>query len=512
MARRLARSDSPLLVGAGNGDKHGGVSLLLSRFARYGGAFLLTAFAAGYLIWLPFRPVGATMTDFSAYYSAGRYWSHGGDPYSRGIWTVEKTLPGVNAEREELLPFVGPPLSLPLWALLGALPYPVAASIWGIFLAVCAGVLVVVPTRLARRSIGGGAAASLLLLTLVAGPIVTAISVGQAALPAAAAVDLAIIFAASRRWLLMAVATVLAAAFKPNDALVIGGAVHELAALAAVGGAAILSAIANLPFAGGMHGAVAYLDVLVHQSASERYFTYQMTPTSIGYGLGLDAHSAAIFGTCLSIAAIGAIVAAIRLTKANVIDAGAIACAMFPFVVPFEHEPDLAIVALPALLVVLRARGPTWAVGATGTVLLCIDAFAMAQGRLGLVFTVVTAAVACLQLAVLAPRGIRWARLTPLIVIPLVLAVEPFAPAAPLPMWPAALPQHVAVATNMSASAEWHDEIVASGLDTRRPWASSLRLLTLLGCACIAFAMVRSAAERFQRKVDSADRGKLTAS
>jgi hypothetical protein len=69
-----------------------------------------------------------------------------------------------------------------------------------------------------------------------------------------------------------------------------------------------------------------------------------------------------------------------------------------------------------------------------------------------------------------------------------------FAPGARLPMWPAALPEYVAVAPDATASAEWHDEIAASGLEEQRPWDSLLRLLTLCGCACIAFAMIRAAA------------------
>jgi hypothetical protein len=469
------------------------------RVARYGGALLLTAFAAGYLIWLPFRPSGATMPDFAAYYSAGRYWSHGGNPYSRGIWSVEKTLPGVNAGHEELLPFVGPPLSLPLWAALGELPYAVAATIWGAVLAVCAIVLIAVPVRLARRSIGGSAAVSLLMLTLVAGPIVTGISVGQAALPAAAAIDLAIVFAASRRWLLMALATMTAAMLKPNDALVIGGTIRELATLLVTGTSALVSALANVPFAGGFQGALGYLDVLAHQSASERLFAYQMTTTSIAYGLGINAHDAALTGGCLSVVALAALVAAIRFTRANVVDGAAIACALFPFIVPFVHEPDLTIVFLPALLVVLRTQGWTWVLGATGTVLLCVDAFAMGQGPLGLVFTVVTAAVACLQVAALARRGLRWERLVPLGIIPLLLVLGMFAPGAHLPMWPAALPEYVAVAPDATASAEWHDEIAASGLEEQRPWDSLLRLLTLCGCASIAFAMIRAAAPARER-------------
>ncbi len=465
--------------------------LFFSRLARYVGGFLIIAFAIGYLVWLPFRPVGAWMTDFSAYYAAGRYWSHGGDPYSGGIWNVEKTLPGVDPTHREMLPFVGPPLSLPLWAALGALPYGVAAWIWGIFLLACAVAIIVIPVRLARRRIRGPTAVSLLLLALAAGPIVIGLSVGQAALPAAAAVDLTIVFAATRRWVLMGVATAVAVMLKPNDALAIGGAVRELGALLAVVASGLVSAAANLPLGGGIHGAIAYLNVLVHQSASERFFAYQMSTTSIAYGLGMDAHHAEVIGTCISIAAIAAVVAVIRFTCPSAIDSAAIACAAFPFVVPFEHEPDLVIVLLPALLVVFRAHGWRWALGATGTVLLCMDPFALAQGRLGLLFTVVTSVVACMQLAALAPQRMRWARLVPMAVIPLVLVVGFFAPPQPLPMWPATLPAHVALASNATASAEWHGEIAASGLETQRPWEALVRLLTLCGCACIGIALVR---------------------
>jgi len=239
--------------------------------------------------------------------------------------------------------------------------------------------------------------------------------------------------------------------------------------------------------------------VLVHQSASERLFAYQLTTTSIAYGLGLDARAAALAGGCISLAALLVLVAAIRCTRAGVVDGAAIACALFPFIVPFVHEPDLAIAFLPALLVVLRTQGWTWVLGASGTVLLCVDAFAMAQGRLGLVFTVVTAAVACLQVAALARRGLRWERLAPLAIVPLLLVLGLYAPKTPLPMWPAALPEYVSVAPDATASAEWHDEIAASGLEQQRPWDSLLRLLTLGGCACIAFAMMRAAAPARER-------------
>lgn len=69
------------------------MSTSFSRVAHYAGCVLLVISAFAYLVWLPLGPIGPPLTDFSAYYAAGRYWSHGGDPYGVGIWSIEKTLP-----------------------------------------------------------------------------------------------------------------------------------------------------------------------------------------------------------------------------------------------------------------------------------------------------------------------------------------------------------------------------------------------------------------------------------
>ena len=57
--------------------------------------------------------------------------------------------------------------------------------------------------------------------------LVIGISVGQAALPTCAAIDLAVLAAVRRKWVWMAAAALVAAALKPNDALVLAGAVRE---------------------------------------------------------------------------------------------------------------------------------------------------------------------------------------------------------------------------------------------------------------------------------------------
>lgn len=465
-----------------------------ARSARLAGVALLAAFGIAYAIWLPFRPIGAPMTDFSAYYAAGRTWAHGGDPYSREIWQVEKSLPGVDPKRPELLPYVGPPVSLPLWAFFGLFSYRVAMVLWGIVLLACAATIVAVPVVLCRRRCGPGSILSLTVLTLVMGPVVTGISVGQAALPAAACVAVAIACAVARRWTAMTLAAFVAALFKPNDALSLAGALHQPAAVAAAAVAAVLSVAANLPFAGGVHGLLRYVHVVGEQSAAERYFSYQLTPTSIAYGFGMDPHAAAALGTAIGVVAVVLAVAAIVATRASVLSAATIACALFPFAVPFEHEPDLALTMFAGLVVALRAGGGAWAAGALGMTLACVDAFGMAQGWAGIAFSIVTAAVAALQLAVLAPRGIRNARTAPFAAIAVLAVAAAFAPPTKLPMWPDTLPQHVAISANASANVQWHDEIVASGLEEQRPWASLLRTITLTGCLLIAYGAIRMAA------------------
>jgi hypothetical protein len=469
-------------------------SFPFSRFAHYSGCLLLVISACAYVAWLPFGPVAPVLSDFSAYYAAGRYWLAGGDPYSAGIWSIEKAIGGGQTSRLELLPFVGPPLSLLLFAAFGVLPYSIAAITWGLIVTASAGVVVVISLRLARRRIERSDAISLLLLMLASGPVVTAISAGQAALPAAAAVAVAIFCAARRRWLLMALAVAVAATLKPNDALVLAATVRAFAGFVAVAGAGFAFIVANLPIAHGAAGIISYLQTVVAQGASERGFAYQFAPSAIAYGLGMTAHLANVVGIAVAIATLCIVGAAIRSTRAGIVDGAAIACAAFPFVLPFEHEPDMVIALLPALFVTFRARGWTWAIGGLGAVLLSTNPFALTQGWPGILFTVAMAAVAGLQIAALSPPSARPMRIVPLAVAPLVLAIGLLAPPEHLPLWPSTLPAHVTIAPGATASTIWRDELVASKLEIRRPWVSVMRLLTLCGCALITVAMIRTAA------------------
>jgi hypothetical protein len=142
-------------------------------------------------IW--FRPVstpGPFLRDFEAYWSAGSAWNARADPYGRAIWNAERSVPGVDATRDELLPFVGPPPALALFGLAARVPYPLAARLW------CA-LLVVAVAALAFVVIyaGAGSVPLFTLLTTCAlavgfGPLTSDIALGQMAVLAFLAASL----------------------------------------------------------------------------------------------------------------------------------------------------------------------------------------------------------------------------------------------------------------------------------------------------------------------------------
>lgn len=475
-----------------------------SRVARYGGGALVIAFAIAYFAWRPLAVSGAPMGDFSAYYAAGATWAHGGDPYGTDVWRVERTLPGVDPRSYALLPYVGPPLGLPLWALLARLPYTVAVTLWGTALAGCVALLFVVPAILAGRRLRARDAVALVLLASVSGPLVDGIALGQAALPACAAVFAAILCAARARWAWVGVFAFVAAIFKPNLALVLAATLHAAGAAAALAAGAAASALGTLATGGGVHGALAYLRLLPHMTAAERFYAYQFTPAAIAYGFGATRSAAVVIGDAVALAAIAAAAGAIRWARASLADGAAIACALLPLTIPYVHEPDFALVYLPALLVVYRARGWTWILGASGLVLISVDAYALAQGRAGLAFSLVTAVVAAVEIAALTRTIPRAYRFAPLAVSALVLGIGLSAPASTLPMWPAALPRHNWTAPGASANDVWRSELVASGLENQRPWASLLRSLTLGGCVLIGAAMTMTARHAAQTSGEAA--------
>ncbi|HLX26764.1 MAG TPA: hypothetical protein VKR05_07200, partial [Candidatus Cybelea sp.] len=57
----------------------------------------------------PVRTPGPLARDFEAYWSAGKTANAHMDPYGKAIWEAERGIAGVNARRDELLPFISPP-------------------------------------------------------------------------------------------------------------------------------------------------------------------------------------------------------------------------------------------------------------------------------------------------------------------------------------------------------------------------------------------------------------------
>jgi hypothetical protein len=472
--------------------------LTFSRAARYGGGILVILFALAYFVWRPLTVAGPSMGDFAAYYAGGVVWSHGGDPYGPDVWSVEKLLPGALPDREALLPYVGPPLGLPIWAALGVLAYVPAVVVWGIVLAFCLWLLVVIPARLAGRRLDAADGVALVLLASASGPFVDGISLGQAAVPASAAIAVAMACAARKRWWGFGAAAFVAALFKPNLALALAASLCNAAAVIALVVAGAVSALGNVVLAGGIRGTAHYLHLLPAMGDSERFYAYQFTPTSIAFGFGATQRVAVLAGIAVAAVTIVLVALAIRTTRASLVDGIAIACAALPLVIPYVHEPDFLVAFIPAFLVLYRARGTTWLVGTVGLVLLAVDAFALGLGTPGLAFSLVTAAVAAFEAAALARgRGLaRRVRLAPLAVCALVLGVGLAAPPHRIPMWPADLPAHFQAPAAASASAAWKDELYAIGLIGHDPWPAFLRTLTLVGCILVAAAMTSVARRR----------------
>src|SRR5438270_8372127 len=110
-------------------------------------AVSMLAIALALTVARPHGTPGPLMRDFESYYAAGQTWSAHADPYSTSIWTFEKTIPGVQSARGELLPFVGPPAFLPFWAFFSLLPYSIAVLLWGTLLVAAAAAILIATLR-----------------------------------------------------------------------------------------------------------------------------------------------------------------------------------------------------------------------------------------------------------------------------------------------------------------------------------------------------------------------------
>ncbi len=427
---------------------------------------------------------GPALRDFESYYAAGATWLYHGDPYGREIWRVERTIPGVVATREELLPFVGPPFGLPLWSALARLDWHAATLLWGTILACSFGAIALGSLALARGRIGALDAAAVLVFAGGFGPLTSGVALGQVAVVSVAAIVLFPLLLRSRTAFAPAAAALIAA-LQPNLAIVLvaraGGRrtwiAFALALALAIGGSALALAASG--------GLARYLEVLRAHAASERFIAIQTTVSAVARGLGASAQASGLIALGIAVAAAAVLVLQLLSRRYAPNDRLALACAALPLALPFAHEHDFTIALYPIVALVRRARGAAWIAGTIAAVGAGVDWLGLAQRPSGTLEAVLLAAAAATACAALSGSPVRPFHFIPLVVPIVVAVVAVFARAHPLPTWPADLPATFHLPRSFGAADVWREEQIASGVAGLGPLWAFLRLLSLASCALV---------------------------
>jgi hypothetical protein len=447
-------------------------------------AALALALVAAAIAVHPKAQAGTPMRDFEAYYAAGTTWFYHGDPYGRDIWRIEKTVPGVAPNRDELLPFVGPPFSLPMYAAIAHFGWPAASLIWGTSLGLALGVLVFASLRAAGGTVDALDVFAVALFAACFGPLTSGLALGQAAVLACAAIALAPLVLGPRRTF-AAAGSALVAALQPNLAVALlasagtrrAAIAFALAIAVAAGGSALaLGALGGIPH---------YLDVLREHAASERFIAIQTTVPAVARAFGAAPHIAGALALGAALATLGVLAFQLVRMRYGGDARLALACAALPLALPFSHEHDFTLAFFPAIVVMRRARGGAWILAALASLAIAVDWLGLAQRPNAVAFTALLAAAAALALAALVREPLRPMHFLPLAIVPAVALAALAGAAHPLPTWPDTLPAHFSVPPSFSAADVWRAEQLASGigaLDWR--WAL-LRAFSLAGCAML---------------------------
>ncbi|MBC5828620.1 MAG: DUF2029 domain-containing protein [Candidatus Eremiobacteraeota bacterium] len=480
------------------------------------------------------------LRDFESYYAAGATWLAHGDPYSAAIWPREALVPGVIATRYELLPYVGPPMSLPLWALFSRLSFQTAGRLWAGVL-VLAALAAVIATAVLLQRRDRWSIISLLLLAIGFGPLTSDLALGQVAIVAFAAVLVTTLFFASKYWW-AGVATAIAAAVQPNLTLSLFATVKNRRTVIVLGAACAMFFACCLQASGGMRGVLHYFSVLHDHLRAERYAVIQLTPTAMAYGLGLQQNVSSLIGTTVTAGAVLFGFYCVTSRAYHRTAKLALLCAVLPFVVPFFHEHDLVIVFFPAAACAVWSGGPLRAVTAFAVVLVAVDWLGIAQRPDGTLQASLLALSTICALAIMPLRqaqgdtkntehdtnntegdtkkahddtnvmlssskhrnkfntALRQAQgdtgnargdtdlrmqLLPLLVIPLIVLCGFLAARHPAPIWPDAMRALPSRVHDLSAAQAWHLELACSGLIQVDAFWALLRSLSLLGCALL---------------------------
>ncbi|MDQ2873254.1 MAG: DUF2029 domain-containing protein [Candidatus Eremiobacteraeota bacterium] len=437
----------------------------------------------------PHATPGPALRDFESYYAAGATWLRAENPYGTAIWKSERTIPGVDPARYELLPFVGPPAFLPIWALLARLPFRNAAAVWTAVLIASLVLVLNLTLRIAGRRVNVESFICVGILALGFGPITSDIALGQVALVAFACALLACATAGRNVW--GAAAAALFAGLQPNVALVLLARFRKKSVMLACGVAVVVFAGACALAVG--PGALAAYGRLLHDHGNaERFSLIQITPAAIAYGFGASAAVASAVGIVIAAASIAAWIVVAVITG-NPFARLAAACAVLPFAVPFFHEHDLLIVFVPALYAVTRADGRFVPVAVAGGLFAAVDWLGIAQRPDGLLQSALLGLAAFCALVCMAERPSARTYLAaaiPLILLPIAGFAATHDPA---PIWPDAMRVLPSFGAGVSAATVWAAEQRASGLLAPNAFWALLRCGPLLGCAMLLIAIAGAA-------------------
>ena len=459
---------------------------------RWSIAVALLAYLVAVVFCRPHPTPGPQLRDFEAYYAAGVTWNEGVDPYSTAIWSAERAIPDVNAQRDELLPYINPPVLLPALSLYARLPYGTAAVAWSVMLGLALLLLVGALLALAGRAGEPWTWAALVVAALAFGPISSDLSLGQFALIGVAAVAVASLGFTRDEHTRPAIAT-LVAGLAPTFAFVLLSWMRNWrnVVAAAAGLSAFAIAWGWLRHDGNVPTLTRYVQLLSAHGAAEGFSLIQFTTAAIAHGLG----ARDTFAVGLQCMAIGlALIAALAIAwyrRATPLAVFAAACALTPLALPFFHEHDFALLFIPAFLALAYSttRGARL-VALLALLLVGVDWLGVAQRPDGVVQTLLVALA--LTAAAFGLTGIRHAReLVPLACAAIaIVVVGALARGHALPIWPDAMGS-IQLARDATVAQTWHAEQVASGMLVPNALAAVLRTLPLIGAALLAYLSAR---------------------
>jgi hypothetical protein len=457
---------------------------VIDRRLLLGAAILAIAIAL--IAARPHPTPGPALRDFEAYYSGAATFNEGRDPYSRDVWRFERHIPEVDASRDEVLPFVGPPYTLAFFSFFSRMPYLDAVRVWSGVLAAALIAAVLLTLRLARVPFGVGTFIAGAGLAVGFAPITSDLALGQVALLAYAGALFAIV---SIDWrFVFPVAGAIVALAQPNVALALTVLLSTRRGVMTLVVAGV-AAVAGL-FATGQSLAFEYPRALLAHQTAELYLAIQQTPAAVAYGFGATPVIARTIGFIVAALALTFAVVSIVTKQRPLAQRFAIACAILPLISTFFHEHDLLVTFAPAVWCARYARGRTRDLALFATMLVAIDWLGLAQRPDGIAQSALLAFAALCCFTTLGPESrIPTAGATAAAACFAIGAI--IAVGHPAPIWPDALGAFHAD-PNASIADVWQQEQARSGLLTTNPWWASLRAFALFGSALLAFATARS--------------------